>query len=1148
MNVRCPHCSAVFPVQLGPERTQAVECPLCLLRFEPNSEQTISAIPAATTAPRAAGLAEEEFEQFGLGSSTRTVRPVELAGQLRTPRSQSMPNQVGFDPPSAQPAGGQTQAMKGAGISLPSTARSGPMPAVVHQMEDIDVDFDALLSDAAAAVGRSGDQRTNPFVRIGGSRSGSGQAEESVFAPGKQGAGVLGPPPFGAAASPPSPALGSRGNLGAFDGGIGSRAGSGPAPAQGASPFAIGTQAPEEDSLFESGARLAGASDGELGPHSGADSSANVDSFSQPRAPNVGSSRPAPSSKKKGRPSGPSFDQLLLAAMVVAGAGLATDYAGLGLFASQLWKSSEPAARKVERPVPPDLQRAVLLDDTQRTYELELARLDRLTQLRPDDAALARSRAAVYLDLWERFPEAMHQEDVKAGLEQLKASGTLPAVRVTALEALAQGNATGALAQLDALRAGSADDRGVAARALLGDFRQRLRRQALDNPGLTSAPEVDPLRAAGAGDAKLEEAAKLAADAAQQGKDAVNAAKFVLLRAEILDALGQPAQVQALAEPLAKRTPLQHEARLLLASAALDQGKVEEARVALDHVAAAEASGDVSAGIPERLQAAYARMAGRLGDSEAQSKALAKIVTAAPTDELSTIRLARLLVADRHLDDANKLLQAAKRKQNFKSVGFEVALVEYWLAVNRNEDALEEIREATKTHPASPELLYLRGQVEDKQAHFATARDYFAQVLQRQPRHLRSAIRLAELQAAAGRHDESLATLERARAQVGDEETILRLIAEELSALRRLDEARQVLGKLLQAYPDNRRYLLQAARLDLREGRSEQALESLRRLRDQKALDRDGAVQMALALAEKQSYVEAAQVLEPFADQALADIELHALAGRFLLDVGALDRAAVYVQRAVQVANGKSAEALFQYGRLAFKRGEVGQGISRMKQAIEIDKLSHQYRFELARFLLEVKGDPSARKVAIEELETIVRSADGLAKADHPVRNLVEVHRLLARGLGEGHDYAKAAKHWQEAVALDPADVDSRAELGKALYFLRDPKAAEVLRAVLALKPGSGKGNLYLGLHLLGARRSAEALPLLQKAAQSGDASLSEAWFHAALIQKERGNLKQALHDVSMFLEAAPAGSTYRADAESLRKTLQAALSGKQGK
>lgn len=1165
MNVRCPHCSAVFPVGAASGPTGSVECPLCLLRFEPKAEETVSAPPTGVAAGSLSagafgasagrqtgslnaqnpslsggaggrtGLADEEFEQFGMGSATRTIRPSEGSTLPKTSRSQAFPA-VGSGNTIAMPGAGIGQgpglgsastapgslATAGAGATVPGFSGSrGSSPAIQAQESlDADIDFDALLSDAAAAVGRSSAGRSSPFARVSAPRGGGAPlVQDEVFGAAK-------------AATGGNAALPQLGGLRAPYAGLGD-AGS---PA--ATSATAGSSA-DDDSLFESGSP---------GPSSySADAPSQVDSFAQPRlAPSVSAVKSGrPVKKPTGAPA-LTFDKLLIAAMVVAGAGLAADYAGLGLFASKLWKTDAAAPAKLARPVPPDLQNPVILDDTRKAYELELARLDRLTTLRPDDADIQARRVAVYLDLWERFPAALDQDEVKAGFVKIKAA--LPPLRAQALKALEEGDFAAVIAQKPGLISGSADDRGVLARALLGEFRRRLYAQSLENPGLTSAAEVDPLRTPGAGDAALEEAGQLAAQALQDGKSGGNIAKFQLLYAHILDQLGKPAEAMAVVAPLVERSVLQHEARLVLASAAMDQGKLDEARKRLTEVEAAHASGDTDVSIARQLHLLQARIAGRLGDREGQAKGLQSVLGDNPKDELATIRLARIWLADKHLDDANKLLQTAKRKHEFKSVGFEVALVEYWLAINRNDDALEEIREATKLHPNSVELLYLRGQVEDKQAHFATARDFFAKVLERQPRHLRSTIRLAELQGSAGRHDEALATLERARAQVGDEETVLRLIADELTALRRHPEAREVLNRLLAVQPDNRRYLMKAAQMDLRDGKSDQALEFLRRLRDQKALDREAAVQMALALADKRSFAEAAQVLEPFADQAPTDIELNALIGRLYIDISALDRATVYVQRAVQTANGKSAEALFQYGRLAFKRGDVSQGISRMKQAIDTDRLAHQYRFELAKFLLDVKGDAKARKVAIDELETIVRSAEGLAKADRPVQNLAEVHRQLARGFMEEHDYQKAAKNLELATELVPGDLEGRAELGKALYFLRDERAGPVLRNVLSRKPGDGKASLYLALHLLGKRRPAEALPLLQSAAQTGDVRFAEAWFHMALIQKERDNLQQALRDVEQYLERGPRDGTYRADAESLRRTLQAAIQGRNHK
>lgn len=1146
MNVRCPHCSAVFPVGAPSGSAGAVECPLCLLRFEPGAEETVSAPPAGVVAgptplagygaaasrgsnatpAQASAAADEEFEQFGMGSATRPVRAADTIGLPRTARSQSFPaftsgNTVampgaGLGPSAAIALGGAATA-ESAATAAPAGAPSASQTVHAAESLDGDIDFDALLSDAASAVNRSTANRSTPFGRFTPPRGGAAPLiQDEVFGAG--GAAGAGLPPLQGARGP-----------------FGGAAGTSLLTPAGGLPRAGG----EDDSLFESGPIAASSPRDEPAPQ--------VDSFAEPRvAPSVTAAKSGRPIKKASRRPALTFDRLLLTAMVVAGAGLAADYAGLGLFASKLWQSDAPQAPKVARPVPPDLQRPVILDDTRKAYELELARLDRLAALRPDDAEVQARRVAVYLDLWERFPAALEQDEVKAGFVKLKAS--LPPLRAQALQALADGDFPAVIGLREGLAAGGADERGVLARALLGDFQRRLYSQSLDNPGLTSAAEIDPLRTPGAGDPGLEEAGKLSAQLVRDAAASANAAKFQLLHARVLDQLGKAADAQAAATPLVAQAPLQHEARLVLSSAAMDQGKLDEARKRLTEVEAAHASGDCDASIAPHLHLLQARMAGRLGDRDGQAKALQAVLADNPKDELATIRLARLWLADRHLDDANKLLQAAKRKHGFKSVGFEVAVVEYWLAVNRNDDALEEIREATKLHPNSVELLYLRGQVEDKQAHFATARDYFAKVLEKQPRHLRSAIRLAELQAGAGRHDEALGTLERARAQVGDEETLLRLIVDELIALRRHPEAREVLNKLLSMQPDNRRFLMKAAQMDLRDGKSDQALEFLRRLRDQKALDREAAMQMALALADKRSFAEAAQALEPFADEAPNDIELNALIGRLYLDVGALDRATVYIQRAVQTANGKSAEALFQYGRLAFKRGDVSQGISRMKQAIDTDRLAHQYRFELAKFLLDVKGDAKARKLAIEELETIVRSAEGLAKADRPVRNLAEVHRQLARGFMEEHDYAKAAQNLELATAQQPGDLDSRAELGKALYYLRDERAAAVLRDVLSRKPGDGKASLYLALHLLGKRRPAEALPLLQVAAQTGDVRYAEAWFHLALIHKERDNLQQALRSVEQYLERGPRDGTYRADAESLRRTLQTAIHGRQGK
>ncbi|MSQ81566.1 MAG: tetratricopeptide repeat protein [Myxococcales bacterium] len=1154
MNVRCPHCSAVFPAGPLPDTgSRLVECPLCLLRFDVAGEGTISVAQASAPTAGAISQPDDEFEQYGLGGQVNAVS-------------------TGLTVPLMRSAGGPS--------APPIVPRSAPRPL---QPVDDEVDFEALLSDAVGAVEKYQDRpaasnRSNPFVRISAPRSGGGVSlagTESVFnndgarqplqptsAPptrtgvlqtGQPGGFAAGSAYAAAPAASQAPTHVLQSGSGAAGGfqpfvnvnaaqdflsGFGRSSGAAPDAEQSSLAFdPFGGQggagpAPDSDSLFESGGGYASQppADDQRRPISDLNSARPVASVAPPT---IGTTK-----KPK-----LTFDRLLGFAMIVAVLGLATDYLGLGLFASHLWRPEAPAEVKTARPLPKDLVTPVVLDDTRKTYELELARLDKALKMRPDSAGLQLRRASVYLDLLERFPEILQEEpEIKKGFDELVKAGKIGGPRLVALEALSRADLATAIKQFDALKIGSADDRGVAARVRLLDFRQRVEIQALNHPGLTASPEADPLQTLGADDPSLVQAKQLLDATLAESRGAENASKLIVLQAEINDRMGKHAEVAAALEPIIAKAAEHLEARLVLSSAYLEIGKLDEAQKHCDHVTLALAGQVKAPAVPRKLAFVQARLAARRGDREGQISALAAQIGVNAGDEMAVVRQARLTLAEKHFDDTIKSLQLGKKNQKFKSVAFEVVVVEYWLTVNRNEDALAELREATKLYPQSLELLYLRGQVEDKQAHYATARDYFAQVLQREPKHLRASIRLAELQAAANRHDEALATLERARAEVGDDETILRLRADELAALKRDDEARKVIDQLLTLAPENRRYLLRAAQMDLRAGNTDQALSYLRKLRAQKALDREAAMQLAQALSEKKTFSEAAATVEPFADQAQSDVELNCLTGQYYLDADQVEKATVYIIRAVQTANGKSAMALFQWGRLAFKKGEVAAGTSRIRQAIGLDAMAHEYRYELAKTLLGAKNDANSRKVAVEELETIERSAAGLALAEHPVKYLPDVHRQLARAFLDAHDYNKAARHLYAVLAKVPDDVDSKSDLGRSLYYLGHKDALKTLREVLARRPGDARAAMYLGLTMLNARQTSDALPHLQHAGNSGDRRLVESWYHLALIYKERDLVPQALRMVDTYLERAPNDETYRADAESLRRGLQGSL------
>ncbi len=1097
MNVRCPNCSAVFPSAGAPDGgVRQVECPLCLLRFEAHGEQTIS-LPRMPSEARgaAAPSPDDEFEAFGAASKSGTHHmttvvaspPGRSTSTRLAPASEAVRSSFGdaTRPPASEPAheeGSESGASQGSGEEF--------------GFDGGEIDFDALLSDAVHSVEKkdAGSMaRTNPFGRISAPRSGAGAVEESIFAA----------PPLPLPTKAQSP--------------LGRVQGEGPGPLSGSQ------RGTDDDSLFESGAGASSAR------------KAFDDDDAGPRAiePAVRRAPPPPRRPVKAR-TGPKVARAL-ATLLLAGAavGGGLQLAGYGWFGSALWLEPKTQAKHA-KPVAAALQKAVALHDTRKSYEAEIQRLEQVVTTQPGDQAAKRLLLDRYLDLLERAPAALDKTPLYRKRLDLLAHELGAPPRLAVLDLLAANKAVDPTL-LPPLDKGGVEDREVAVRARILARDQAVASLALTHPGLIAAPEADPLRGK-PDEPELKDARRLLDALLPEAKDRPNSPKFIVLDAFLRDRMQAYTGMAAALEPLTKVADDQVEARALLASAHLELAELDPAAALADEAVRLATEQQQPAQVREAWLVS-ARVSAKRGDRAGMIKALQEVVTAVPGDELSTIRLARLLMADKKSPEAQKVLIGAK-KAGMKSVAFEVALVEFWLSINRVQDALEETTEATRLYPDSVDLLFLRGQVEDKSSHFATARDYFEQVIAKEPKHLRAIIRLAELQSVAGKHDDALTTLQRGRQTVGDDEALLRLAAEELLHLKREPEARALLDLLLKSAPQNRHYLLRAAQLDLRTGEVDRALGYLRRLRANKALDREAAIQMAIALASKKQPDEAATTLIPFADEAQADVELNTLAGKYLIDAKDYDRAKTMLVRAVGVANGHHAEALFQYGRLAFRRGEVDQGISRVQQAIDGDKQAWEYRLELARDLFDLTHKDGARELAVKQLDTILASENALASAGRRVTALADVHRLLARHFLEQHRFAQAIPHLRSVVQDEPDDADSLQLLGKSLYMTSAADAPKLLREVLQRRPGDAFAQLYLGLGALNKGQTSEALHWLQLAASSMKPDVAEAWYQVALIYREREMPQKALAAVDQYLQVARPDDPYRADARTLRDAL----------
>ncbi len=1161
MNVRCPNCSAVFPVSAtGPGDAQQVECPLCLLRFLPNDESTVS-LPEMPAQFRgtAAPSPDDEFESFGAPTQAQS----RLTGQAGR-----MPGVGGFDirtttfPPAAPPI------PPAAPSPAPAPAApAAPLPTPAGSFADDNIDFEALLGDTLAPVGDTAAE-FSPFGRVAAPRTGQTELVRDAFgAPQSTAPGAAAKPIPGLAsfdAHPPEPQAPAKPGLNldklddlslapmlpaddfGADQGFGGFGGFGDHQAATVSTAAAAPPSAADDEGF---AGFAGLDATLNARHAGRGADSVIVGVS------AGTSEPdrpttaRPQAKTKRKPVfTPELKQylqraltaLVLLGLVIALLGAGLEVAGFGWFGRRLWAKPDAGAQRTVKSAklaaaaqePP-----VTLWDTRSSYEAEIHRLELLAKQSPRDTQIAQQLVDRYLDFYERFP--LRFSDNPAAKTRLEAELKLVAVplRLEVIKTIAAGTKLED-DKLAELAAGTPDDQALAVRQQLLVLERKATVEVLSKPGATGGGEVDAVRLALKDSPELDALRKRMAAVVLAAKDQANLNKFKVLQAHLADRAGASAEVLPLVSDIVAKADDNAEARVLAASAHLEAGNLDGAdgllRDAVDIADTQKQPSDKRA-----AELVKARLAAKRGDRDKLIAALQSAVDLQPTDEMSTVRLARLLVASKRADDARKVLTAAKTA-GMRSIAFEVALVEFWLYINRNEDALEELSEAGKLYPESLDLLFLRAQVEDKSAHFATARDLLAQVIQRDPKHLRAILRLAELLATAEKHDEALTTLAAGRKAVGDDEALLRLTVEELVALKRDAEAREIAGRLLEIAPDNRAYLLRAAQLDLRLGQVDRGLGYLRKLRDMRMLDRDAAYQMGLALASKGKAEEGAQTVLPFAEQAEADVELNVLAGRLLLDSHDPDRAATVLQRAVTAANGKSPEAFFEYGRLAFARGENEMAVTRIKQAIAAEPMTWRYRLTLAKNLFDVKNPENARELALEELNAIVSGAAAFKAAGHPVTELDVVFGLLARHYSSQHRYPQAAQYWRKVVELQPDDIDALTSLGEALHHAASPDAIGVLKQVLKRRPSDARAALYLGLGELNEGHSADALHWLEVATAGTTTETAEAWYHIALIRRERGETLPALKATEEYLKRTPKDATYRNDAITLRAALKA--------
>jgi predicted Zn finger-like uncharacterized protein/uncharacterized protein (TIGR02996 family) len=443
------------------------------------------------------------------------------------------------------------------------------------------------------------------------------------------------------------------------------------------------------------------------------------------------------------------------------------------------------------------------------------------------------------------------------------------------------------------------------------------------------------------------------------------------------------------------------------------------------------------------------------------------------------------------------------------------------------------IDKADAARPGTARAGHARGLVALGRGDEKGARDAFEKALEKDPRHVASAVELAAIAERTGDAARAeallrgalappavaqLAPAERARAHVLLAGLALRAAGS--TPEERFQATEKELEEAVRAAPADVPARVAYARFLLRRGDPERAVKVLQPAAGSDDPEFAAAQVRALALAgralDAQNAVDAALAKAPgterllflkgfvlaqlgksaeaqgFYAQALTrdpnDWEARLAVGRAALRAGDLARAETELQLAAEKGPHEP-EAQVGLGELRLARGDLEGAAAAYREALRLDPESPGAHLGLARLALARKDEATAAA----ELELAIKLDPRLAEA-HAVHGTL----LWRRGDLEG-----AAKAFAAAVALDPRAALPRTRLGAVLLERGQVDAALTeLGAATNADATSAEANHWLGRALLAKGENGQAVDRLRRAA---DLDPSNALSHLYLgIAQER--------------------------------------------
>jgi tetratricopeptide (TPR) repeat protein len=363
---------------------------------------------------------------------------------------------------------------------------------------------------------------------------------------------------------------------------------------------------------------------------------------------------------------------------------------------------------------------------------------------------------------------------------------------------------------------------------------------------------------------------------------------------------------------------------------------------------------------------------------------------------------------------------------------------------------------------------------------------------------------LAEL----GRHQESLAPLEKAVALSPQDPTALFHLARSLFALGRYaDAAARFEAGIGFPPPRNVRFEVGLAECSLRLGRKSDARARLADLLARHPRAARAWFLRGLLEAEDQKYPEATSSFRNAIEHGYPEAEAQLNLGMALVAAGERNAAREAFRRTLQI-DPRRAGALYYLGVLALEDRNPEDAVRHLERAAAIE------RSEPRTFLALAEG--------YTKLGRYEEGLQAAAKATASPELAPRAHYAMGLAHHERLDYEQAEASYRKAVELGLDSAESRLNQGRALYGMaKHDEARAALLGALEREPDLAAAHLQLGKVLTELRDYRAAAEHLARARDLAPDN-AQAWYQTGVVAQRRGEPGEAVASLREALRLDP--------------------------